>query len=119
MTETITVESREFEAAYLQFLLEEQKLYERGVKTLANRIKELAQQYVHKQTETLELDIQIRDQGRDDDGYFVDVGTDESEVEYALYQEFGLKKERHMEAHPFMRPAIAVAIRDGLPIEDE
>lgn len=117
-TASVTTDTRAFEEAYASVLKDMGKLARRGVDTMAKHVKEVAQELVHKRTETLEIDIQIRGSGEDAKGYYVDVGTTEADVEYGLYQEFGLKKKRHMEAHPFMRPAIEIATAQGLPIDE-
>lgn len=109
--ETIQVDDREFEAAFSAVLKEIDALCEKAGTATAKRVRDIAQDLVHKDTEKLVIDIQIRGSGRDENGYYVDVGTVEADVVYGLYQEFGTKK---MTARPFMRPAIAQATRDGL-----
>lgn len=111
---SVTVDDRAFERAFGSVLKEIDAICEKAGMKTAERVRDIAQSLVHKQTETLELDIEVRSSGRDADGYYVEVGTVEADVVYGLYQEFGTSK---MPAHPFMRPAIAEATRDGLPVE--
>jgi HK97 gp10 family phage protein len=49
--------------------------------------------------------------GRDRKGYYVDVG---SNVKYAPFVEFGTMKQP---AQPYLRPALAEAVRAGLKIK--
>lgn len=114
MAETVSVDDRAFESAFSAVLKEIDEVCEKAGMKTAGLVQEIAQDLVHKQTETLELDIEIRGSGRDEDGYYVEVGTTEADVVYGLYQEFGTHR---MPAHPFMRPAIAEATRGGLPVD--
>ncbi len=108
-TSSIEIDDAAFQAALQREIKQLGLNTERSVLRLALDTQNRARELCPVDTGRLRSSI-THVPGRDSRGYFVDVG---SNVEYAPHVEFGTQ---NAPAQPFLRPALAEAVRAGIDV---
>lgn len=103
----VNVDTTDFMAGLAREMRRLEVRSEAGLRRLAIDVQNRARQLAPVDTGRLRSSI-VHTPGRDSHGAFVDVG---SNVVYAAFVEFGTSRGR---AQPFLRPALAEAVRDGI-----
>lgn len=106
----VDVDSALFQAALQEQLKRIGLRTEGAVLRLAIDVQNRARELAPVDTGRLRSSINHKP-GRDGSGYYVDVG---SNVEYAPHIEFGTSR---APAQPYLRPALAEAVADGLDVQ--